>query len=275
MITFPLRALAQLTRLLGPRAADRFLQHIYSPQTALHYPLECITRDRSGLQLHIDTASFLEWYVFFYGDYEPHVRSLLIALLGHTSCVLDVGANVGVHTLALARAAGTVIAVEPNPEVAERLLSNAALNGVTNIELHRCLVSDRTGEARFFLPGATHRNRALASMYRTSDHGESIVAPMRTVDDLLDGRRIDVIKIDAEGHDLFVIRGAERTLEICHPHIVFEFDPRLWSLAQATMAQCQAFLGRFGYTFQAITPRGLRPWTRDDAAVDIWARSDR
>ena len=94
-------------------------------------------------------------------------------------CV-DVGANVGVHTVRLARLVGPdgeVIAIEPDPDVVRRTQRNVALNGLANVRVISAAASDRAGEMRLYRPSPRDTNRARASLlhhpYLTgeADHG--------------------------------------------------------------------------------------------------------
>src|ERR1044071_6938865 len=83
-----------------------------------------------------DTRSSIEWQLYVRGEYEPTIAMLVRNLLGPGDCYLDVGANIGVHVLTAAErvgAQGQVIAVEPNPDIFERLKSNLRLNRVSNV----------------------------------------------------------------------------------------------------------------------------------------------
>src|SRR5580693_2945334 len=124
---------------------------------------------------------------------------------------LDVGANVGVHTVRLAKlvgAAGEVIAIEPDAGVAERTLCNITLNDLGNARVVNAAASDQAGHMRLYRPDESDTNRARASLlqhpYLT---GDAATVPVLTIDEICDGP-VALIKIDVEGHEAAVLRGA-------------------------------------------------------------------
>jgi FkbM family methyltransferase len=124
--------------------------------------------------------------------------------------VVDVGANIGILSLAaswLAGPQGRVIAIEAHPKTYEALLDNLRLNGITNVES----VNLAVGAA----PGSVHFTDRLDDDWnRVDERSGAIEVPMQTLDDVC-GRleRIDLLKIDVEGYELQVLRGAAATLE--------------------------------------------------------------
>ena len=115
-----IRALAQVTRRVHPRGTDRMLRLAHNPDSRPWW-IDTVAPLGQELHLHVSTRSFIEWSVFFYGAYEKHMPRLIRAFVPPGGVAVDVGANVGVHTLAMWKAAcmgsspGVVIACEPIP----------------------------------------------------------------------------------------------------------------------------------------------------------------
>ncbi len=97
-----------------------------------------------------DLSSTLEWQLWAFGSYEKHFAELFGYLVGPGDRCVDVGANVGVHTVRLARLVGAdgdeVIAIEPDPDVVQRADRNVALNGLANVRVIDAAASERAGE---------------------------------------------------------------------------------------------------------------------------------
>lgn len=137
--------------------------------------------------------------------------------------VLDVGANVGAVTLALARfttPTGSVHAFEPGPPNVQRLHANLALNPglAAQVTVHTAGVGDAPGELRWQEEAENPGNAMLGA------HGTHAV-PVVTLDDFTSQQhlqRLDFIKIDVEGMELNVFRGARRTLRQFRPTIYYE-----------------------------------------------------
>ncbi|MBL9116061.1 MAG: FkbM family methyltransferase [Verrucomicrobiaceae bacterium] len=124
---------------------------------------------------------------------------------------VDVGANIGVFCCSLARLPGVkVIAFEANPETYKRLQANAAVHGVDA----RCMaISDKAGELEFCDGAVSH---VFAEVSHRNDYhlgGSTVKVKAMPLDDVLSGQNRLVIKVDVEGHEPQVLRGAERLIE--------------------------------------------------------------
>ena len=198
-----------------------------------HHPQKSVTRVTTavGDTFDADLSSTLEWMLWAFGCYEKHFAELFSYLVTPGDRCVDVGANVGVHTVRLARLVGPegeVIAIEPDPDVVQRTSRNIALNGVANVRVISAAASERAGETRLFRPSPWDTNRARASLlhhpYLT---GITTTVPVVTVDDVCAGQPVSLIKIDVEGHEAAVVRGAAGTIAQYAPSVVFEYAPEL------------------------------------------------
>ncbi len=186
-----------------------------------------------GDEFDVDLASVLEWRLWAFGAYEEHFAELFSYLVVPGDRCIDVGANVGVHTVRLAKlvgAAGEVIAIEPNEEAARRAVSNLALNQVTNARVMHAAATDQAGGyVELYLPGNQDTNRARASLlphdYLT---GSVAKVPTVSIDHITQGP-VALIKIDVEGHEGAVVTGAATTIDRYFPTVIFEYAPYLLS----------------------------------------------
>jgi len=178
-----------------------------------------------------DLSSTLEWQLWAFGGYEPHLAELFGYLIRPGDRCVDVGANVGVHAVRLARLTGqdgAVVAIEPDPDVVRRTQRNIALNGLANVRVIRAAASDRSGETRLYRPGPRDTNRARASLHRLPYlTGAATTVPVVTIDDVCADAPVSLIKVDVEGHEAAVLRGAADTIARHAPSIVFEYAPEL------------------------------------------------
>jgi FkbM family methyltransferase len=149
-----------------------------------------------------------------------------------TTCV-DVGAHVGYYAEVLSRRAGTVLAVEANPELVRYLRRVCR----PNVEVIAAALSDRAGgRALLRIPSTAdgREDTGLATIAADNTFAGSPVAGWRevavateTVDTLCAGRgRVSVIKIDVEGHEDAVVRGAAATIENWRPSFMIEVEAR-------------------------------------------------
>jgi Met-10+ like-protein len=111
---------------------------------------ECVTMVTTvvGDTFDADLSSALEWQLWAFGGYRKHVAELFGHLVRPGHWCVDVGANIGVHTVRLARLVadgGEVIAIEPDPDVVTRINRNIGLNGLTNVRVIGAAAGQRAG----------------------------------------------------------------------------------------------------------------------------------
>jgi FkbM family methyltransferase len=168
-----------------------------------------------GFPMTLDLADYMQRMIYL-GAYEREETALVGGWLRLGMTFLDVGANVGYYTLLGARrvgAAGRVIAVEPSPLAHERLAAVVAENGLA-AEVHRLGLSDHNGTRTLFLPREEMGNHS-PTMVPYERPGSRVSVPVRRLDDCLDEwgvDSVDLLKIDVEGHEAAVFRGAPRAL---------------------------------------------------------------
>jgi len=224
---------------------------------------------RPGLQLAIDPRAreSFEWFCFRSPEMVAELDTFL-AWSGRAHRFLDVGACHGIFSLAFARSQphGTALAVEPSPLAFEILQSNIDRNGAA-ITAVRSAVGAENGkvEMRF----SWHHLEVCAE---EPDGATVLSVPMRTLDDLCAERGFwpDLVKIDVEGYELPVLRGARRLLSETHPTLLLEIHPtRLQALGSST-AELFDLLAELGYG--ALTLGGVPLKLR---AISSWESTRR
>jgi FkbM family methyltransferase len=199
------------------------------------------TRWHLGTRLNHHLVGDISFCTYVDGRYEPNEMFAISKLLGPGMTFVDIGANEGVFTLLAAAAvgpSGSVHAFEPSPREGARLRSNVELNRFTNVHVHALALGSKTGVATLNVAGPDHpgHNTLGAFSYAESSH-QSVEVPLVTLDDVLereDVTQLDVVKIDVEGSETAVIRGARRTLERFRPTIVVEaFEPALQAMGSS------------------------------------------
>lgn len=139
---------------------------------------------------------------------------------------IDVGANVGVYTFSAAQKvgpAGRVLAIEPFSTCVQCLLETRRVNHLEWVTVCRGAASDREGTAYLSLHSASELNQLVASPTAASTSVEEV--PCFTLDALVEREqltRVDILKIDAEGHELMVLQGSDRLLSQFAPVILYE-----------------------------------------------------
>jgi FkbM family methyltransferase len=206
-------------------------------------------RLEDGRVFAIAGDSFLEWALLFFGPYEPEITRLLEALVTPGATALDIGANVGIHTITMAKRAGSgrVLAFEPQPQTVERLRANLALNGLSQTEVVQVALLDRAGDVSLF--AGTDCNRATSSLHEYQGWSSTAVEGA-TLDDVLrerDVQRVDVVKIDVEGFESAVLAGAQTMLRRDRPALIFEYMDWAWKNCGYSWPEVESMLRDLGY----------------------------
>jgi FkbM family methyltransferase len=176
-----------------------------------------------GLTLEVYMSDAIGYSIVTGGVFDPCVSETLHRMIDPGDVVVDVGANVGYLTsLAAARAGdgGVVIAYEPHPSVFELLAKNVARWAseapAASVEIHQEAMSDRTGVGELVAGPVFHANMGLASLSAAGQESagqNTVTVPLRRLDDAIEGRAVGLLKIDVEGHEPGVLRGARALLE--------------------------------------------------------------
>ena len=193
----------------------------------------------------------------------PSLAPVFEAALRPGDGVVDVGANVGVYTAVAAHLVGPegrVLALEPLPFARQALLELVHRNGLRQV----CVLPVAAGAG----PGSmllhvTAGASGLTSAYPRGGASTRVEVERTTLDAVVDrsgGAPPRLLKIDVEGFELDVMKGAARLLSGADaPLVLFESHPAPLAPGQATFADIQGWLADHGYQLFGLTPRGLRP----------------
>jgi FkbM family methyltransferase len=145
---------------------------------------------------------------FYCGLHEQDEMGFVLHVLQRGEVFVDIGANVGNYSVLAASIGGRVVAVEPIASTFDRLLTNVRLNGQESAVSAHCIgLSDHKGTLRFTTDSDT-LNHVIAENEDLPGANVAVV----TLDSLLADASPTLVKIDVEGHELAVLKGAERTL---------------------------------------------------------------
>lgn len=211
----------------------------------------------------LDFAWTVGWTCFQTGRWEPHVERCIRRLLRPGDTAIDVGANLGYFTASMAQRVGEegqVFSFEPVPPTFDRLRLSVSLNDFGQVTALPVALGDSDGTAeiafdpRFAGSASLHGSRTARS--------ESHLVPVRRLDDLVAAGEVGrprLLKIDVEGHELAVIRGALRTISEAQPFIVFEFSEPLARAGMWTLPELGEAIDSSGdYRFFEIGDDRLR-----------------
>jgi FkbM family methyltransferase len=157
------------------------------------------------------------------------MEDTLRALAGTQGVFVDVGANVGQHSLFMSRIAAQVVAFEPYEPyepVRLRLQHQINLNNINNIAVHAEGLSDRSGTLPFYAPAGS--NAGIGSFdHKSTIKGNIEIGELALVNgdahfEQHKPMRLDLLKIDVEGFEKAVIKGLQNTLQTYRPVVVCE-----------------------------------------------------
>lgn len=208
---------------------------------------------RDGPMLGFAADKYISKSLELYGEYCPGERLLYEQLLKPGQTVVEAGANIGAHTLAIARrvAPGMVHAFEPQQRVFQALCANLANNDVTNVAAYPLALGAEPGWAVIpdvdystaWNPGAVGLQEEDAAGFRTQV----------TTIDALELAACHLLKVDVEGLELAVLAGAAKTIGRCRPIVYVEND-------RAEQQQDVIdLLNRFGYRMYWHMPKLFDP----------------
>ncbi len=190
------------------------------------------------------------------------IRALRGALAEGDTAV-DVGANKGAYLYWMRRAVGatgSVVAFEPQPGLAHYLEAVAARMRWNNVDVRECALSDASGRRVLRVPGWIGSPGASLEPKVEGGQGRDVEVAIDTLDRQIAGAaRVALVKVDVEGHELAVFRGAARTLAAFRPALLFESEARHLAAGGDGVAEVFRFLEGLGYRGEFFAREGLRP----------------
>ncbi len=277
--------------MLSTAAKVRIAQAFYVLQKIVRGPLggrDLVRVKRRGVLWDLDLREGIDLTIYLRGAFEPDTLAALEALVRSGDTVLDIGANVGAHTLHLARLVGEkgrVIAFEPTDFAIAKLRANLRANPELEprVVVHQgFLVADASTTvpaiASSWPVDGTAPDDALMASRTMAVSG----ARAMTLDAVVSGAGdplVHVIKMDVDGHELEVLEGARRLLREQTPIIVMELAPYVFNPPEKFDAMVRLLTG-CGYTFEPLgssralpsDPESLRASIPRHGSVNVLAR---
>jgi len=225
---------------------------------------------RRGIQWQLDLREGIDLAIYLFGYFEYETVRAYRRLLKPGNTVLDIGANIGAHTMHLARCVsptGKVIAFEPTAYAYNKLRQNIALNpllaGLIQAEQIMLVNSDDT-QVKPQLYSSWQIHDAVAGTH--PKHGgrlmDTIGARNTMLDRYIDEHKpgtISLIKLDVDGHECQVLRGARELLERDKPVLLMEIMPYGLDEAGASLDELLTILAAHGYKLYELDGRTALP----------------
>jgi FkbM family methyltransferase len=190
---------------------------------------------RRGIKWALDLKEGIDFSIYLTGAFEPNTIAAYKAVLNDGDVAIDIGANIGAHTLHLAQAVGPsghVYAVEPASEIFFKLIQNSEINPDISERISAfqvmLLADDNTDIPKEIYARWPLQKSAEAHPLHLGIPVSTSGAARKTLDEFVLDKginRIDFIKLDVDGFELDVLKGAAKTLAKLKPTIIFEHSP--------------------------------------------------
>ena len=208
-------------------------EYFYQPKVALRRIIPFAKKETSefverelpwGMTISVRRLEEHEKMLSILGVCDLIVTESLWRLTQPGELAVDVGANIGYMSSILAKrvgSSGSVYAFEAHPEIFKELKHNVKRweqdNNINNISIQNLAVSDKSGFLKLGVPEAFNQNRGISSIVTDNDEiankSSVLTVQASTLDEFLVDKNVGVLKIDVEGHEIQVLKGAENLLK--------------------------------------------------------------
>jgi FkbM family methyltransferase len=270
-------------------AAARVIYHAVHAGRALLGRTDRQIIVRNGVTYDLDLSQGIDFAIYLAGMFERNTAVALSKLTEPSSLVLDIGANIGAHTLHLASLVGpkgSVMAFEPTDFAFGKLRRNLDLNPslASRVEAFHCFLASNDGAS---VPDAIYSSwpLALESGLHTKHLGREMKtesAQARSLDSILAerDRKVQLVKLDVDGFECDVLRGATLMLRDARPIFVMELAPYVLEERGASLDQLLSYFLPNGYLFYdertqmrlPSTAKELQRLVADGESMNVIAR---
>ena len=254
---------------------------------------DCVTVERGGNKWGLDLREGIDFSIYLLGAFERSTVRTLQKLAMPGSVVFDIGANMGAHTLGLARSVGStgrVFAFEPSDFAFAKLKHNLALNPEleSRTRAYQILLAEEIGAQlppTIYASWPLQANEPVHPKLRGRLSATSN-ASVNTLDTFVESQsisRLDLIKIDVDGHEYPVLKGGAKTLARFQPTLLMEMSPYVQDEYSHGFAALVALLQEADYSLEdASTGKTvplhvdeLQSLIPDGAGINVVARPRR
>jgi FkbM family methyltransferase len=221
-----------------------------------------------GVSFLLDPRDLIAVSILRGGSWQPEVWDSLSSSLSEGGVLLDVGAHIGYFSIkgsVKVGKSGHVLAFEPNPETVRQLRDNVAASHADNVTVEPIACTDR--EQMLTLYAGPPSNTGMSSL---ASENVPLEGPPRVytvrgrpIDDVVNElklTRVDAIKIDVEGAEAYVLRGAVNTLKRFHPKVIVEVVPSQLAAMHSTPDDVTAVLKGAGYNHSRPLNTPVTDW---------------
>lgn len=213
------------------------------------------------IQIQLKLDDFIQQQIFLLGYYDKPGILFLKKNLRPGEVFVDIGANIGAYTLIAAKLvtqSGKVFAFEPAKYVYDQLQNNILLNAFENIQVEKLALFNKN--TVLSLKISSSANLGMSSIHNHDEEtGEIEMVPAITGDDFfmqINTTKIDLIKLDIEGAELFALQGLRQTIQKFRPLIVTELSAAILQRSKINKTDIIDFMKQLHYEIRGINVEG-------------------
>lgn len=241
----------------------QILMKLYYPFLAPKESLFIETSLKFGIKMNLNIKEYVQAFLYNYGAYELPTINFFRKQIKQGMCVIDVGANVGYHSLIMTKLVGqkgSVYSFEPEIKNIELLNTNIKLNRFKNINIIKKAVSNQNGSIKLYLSNSDNLgvHSTVFCEDTVSNKFEEIEA-VKLDDFVTDNqiKKVDFVKIDVEGAETDVLAGMENILLNHRPIIVMELVEKLQNIKGWTTKSVKEMMkNKYNYKAYKILENG-------------------
>ncbi len=228
-----------------------------------------ICRYDIDLKIKVNLDDWIQQHIYFFGIWDEPGTEFLKNNLKKDDIFIDIGANIGSYSLIASNLVGEngkVYAFEPVAGVFDSLLFNIKLNHLNNIVVIKKAILDTTGTINLFISKA--ENLGMSGIFHhDNENGKIETVETISLDEYISDsgiERIDMIKIDIEGAELFALKGMKRTIDKFKPVILMEISEEILHKNQLKSSEIIDFMKENSYSQKRLTEKGIPVEISDD-----------
>jgi FkbM family methyltransferase len=210
------------------RIYNKLVRRIKKNYISLTNKKEIVYKTRFGFKILLDLSKEVDRNIYL-NDFENNTIDFFKKSLKKGMTVFDIGANIGIYSLIASnkiKKEGKVFSFEPSDWAYKRLLHNIKFSKYSNIIINNTGIADNTGELKFYVCEDDAYN-SIGNTPMKNIIGVNTINVF-SLDDYVSMnniKKVDIIKVDTEGAEFLVFKGAEKTLKKHAPIIFFEYNP--------------------------------------------------
>ena len=215
-----------------------------------------------GVNFRLDLNELIDYSIYLNGYFEKNTHNAIKKIVKQGMFVIDIGANIGAHSFNLAKYVGnkgSVLAIEPSPWAFKKLSRNFDLNNFSNLSILNVGLSNKTELSKVHFRSSWPIDKKSFSRFfsqqvkETDDISAKVKDKTRLfkLDDLLNNekRKVNFIKLDVDGYELKILKGAKKTLLNDSPKILMELCPSRLEACNDNLENLIDFLIDLEYKF--------------------------